>query len=264
VSVEEIYQKLRSDKEFIKTLVDELSRSPEFVNKIAEALKPELTNIITEELKKVNENLTTLNNKVDSLNKTAEKLESNQGETNKRLENIEDLQKKTLNELADIKSLLLTDIKGTLNIMNNKLESIDKKQDKMVTQLRDINNALNNLAESIEYRARRFLANKLKNEYNANVVVRSFEIEDVVQFDIFADLGDKVILGEVKVRAVVKAVKQLEKAIEKLLEAKPEFKNKKIIPMIYTRRATEDLIEECNKRGIYLAIEDADLTPLKF
>jgi len=96
VSSEEIYQKLRSDKEFIKTLIDELSRSPEFVNKIAEVLKPELTNIITDELKKVNENLASLNNKVDSLNKTAEKLESNQGETNKRLESIEDLQKRLL------------------------------------------------------------------------------------------------------------------------------------------------------------------------
>ena len=40
--------------------------------------------------------------------------------------------KKALNELADIKNILLTDIKGTLNIMNNKLESIDKKQDKMI------------------------------------------------------------------------------------------------------------------------------------
>jgi len=147
--------------------------------------------------------------------------------------------------------------------MNNKLESIDKKQDKMVKQLRDINNALNSLAESIEYRARRFLANKLKNECNVNVLVRSYEIENVAQFDIFADLGDKVILGEVKVRAGARAVRQLEKAIEKLLEVKPEFKKKKIIPMIYTRRATEDLIEECNKKGIYLAIEDADLTPLK-
>jgi len=118
VSSEEIYQKLKNDKEFIKNLVNELSRSPEFINEVAEALKPELINIVTDkfkkfgdELRKVNENLKTLIDKVG-------KIENNQGETNKRLESIEDLQKKTLNKLADIKGILTTDIKGTLNAMN--------------------------------------------------------------------------------------------------------------------------------------------------
>jgi len=242
VSSEEVYQKLKND--------------PEFLHKLAEILKPEVALIVLEEfkklsdeLKKVNENLKTLNDRVDSLDKRVEKLENKQEETNKRLESLEDWQKKAVNELVDIK--------GTLNGMA-------KKQDKMIKQLRDINNAINNLAESIEYRAREFLTNKLKVEYNVNVPVRSFEIENVVQFDIFADLGDKVILGEVKVRAGVKAVKQLEKAIEKLLEARPEFQKKKIIPMIYAKKATEDLIEECNRKGIYLTLGYADLTPLKF
>jgi len=228
VSGEEVYQKLKND--------------PEFLHKLAEILKPEVALIVLEEfkklgdeLKKVNENLKTLNDRVDSLDK--------------RVESLEDWQKKAVNELVDIK--------GTLNGMA-------KKQDRMIKQLRDINNAINNLAESVEDRAREFLTNKLKVEYNVNVPVRSFEIENVVQFDIFADLGDKLILGEVKVRAGVKAVRQLERAIEKLLEVRPEFQKKKIIPVIYAKKATEDLIEECNRKGIYLTLGYADLTPLKF
>ena len=114
----------------------------------------------------------------------------------------------------------------------------------------------------VEDVARRFLANKLKNEYNISVVVRSFEIDNVIEFGIFADLGDKVILGEVKARARVKTVKQLERAIEKLLEIRPEFQRKKIISMIYAQHATEGLIEECKRKGIYLALGHADLTPL--
>lgn len=234
MSGEEVYQKLKND--------------PEFLHKLAEILKPEVALIVLEEfkklsdeLKKVNENLTTLNNRVGS---------------------IENLQKEAIKELKEIRNQQ-EETNKRLESMDNRLESIDKNQKKMVKQLSDISNAINNLAESVEYKARRFLANKLKNEYNVNVLVRSFEIENAIQFDIFADLGDKVFLGEVKVRAGVKAIKQLERAIEKLLEVRPEFQKKKIIPMIYARRATEDLIEECNKKGIYLAIEDADLTPLK-
>jgi len=115
----------------------------------------------------------------------------------------------------------------------------------------------------VEDVTRRFLANKLKSEYNLDVLVRSFEIDNVVNFDIFADLGDKVILGEVKARAGVKAVEQLERAIEKLLKARPEFQKKKIIPMIYAQHATEGLIEECKRKGIYLTLGYADLTPLR-
>jgi len=34
--------------------------------------------------------------------------------------------------------------------------------------------------------------------------------------------------------------------------------------MIYTKRATEELIEECKRRGIYLTLgEEGDLTPLR-
>jgi len=40
------------------------------------------------------------------------------------------------------------------------------------------------------------LAHKLKKEFNLNIKVRSFEIENVVQFDIFAEFHDKIILGE--------------------------------------------------------------------
>jgi len=116
---------------------------------------------------------------------------------------------------------------------------------------------------SIEEEAIDFLTHKLKKEYNLNVKVRSFEIENVVQFDIFADLGDKLILGEVKARAGVRAVEQLENTIKTLLRAKPDFQNKKIIPVIYAKRYTEELIEACEKKGIYLTTGFIDLTQLK-
>ena len=206
MSAEEIYQKLKND--------------PEFINKVAEAIKPEIVRVVLdeinklyEELKKVNENLTKLAERVDSLERRVEKLEKQQKRTNK--------------------------------------------------ELRYIRRAIENLVISIEEEAIEFLTHKLKKEYNLNVKVRSFEIENVVQFDIFADLGDKLILGEVKARAGVRAVEQLEKAIEKLLKAKPEFQNKKIIPVIYAKRYTEELIEACEKKGIYLTTGFVDLTQLK-
>jgi len=138
-----------------------------------------------------------------------------------------------------------------------------KQQERTNKELRYLRRAIENLAISIEEEAIEFLTHKLKKEYNLNVKVRSFEIENVVQFDIFAEIGDKLILGEVKSRAGVKAVEQLENSIKKLLRAKPEFQNKKIIPVIYAKRYTEELIETCEKKGIYLTSGFVDLTSLK-
>jgi len=234
VSSEEVYQKLKND--------------PEFLHKLAEILKPEVALIVLEEfrklgdeLKEVNENLKTLNDRANSLDKRVEKLENKQEETNKRLESLEDWQKKAVSELVDIKK--------TLKILA-------KQQNELI-------NAIANVSEDLEDDARDYLTHKLKNEYNIEVPVIPFEIENVFQFDIFADLGDKLILGEVKIRAGSKTVKQLEKAIEKLLKAKPEFKKKKIIPMIYARRFTKALVEECKRKEIYLTTGYKDLTPLK-
>jgi len=215
-------------------IYQKLKNDPEFLRKLAEILKPEVALIVLEEfkklsdeLKKVNENLKTLNDKADSLEK--------------RVESLEDWQKMAVNEL--------TDIKKTLKI-------IAKQQKELI-------NAIANISEDLEDDARDYLTHKLKNEYNIEVDVVPFEIENVVQFDIFADLGDKLILGEVKVRVGSKTIKQLEKAVEKLLKAKPEFQQKKIIPMIYARRYTISLVEECKRKGIYLTTGYKDLTPLK-
>lgn len=211
-----------------------LKNDPEFLHKLAEILKPEIALIVLDEfkkfgdeLKKVNDNLTKLTERVDSLEKRVEKLE-------------------------------------------NRVEKLEKQQEKMIKQqertnkeLRYLRRAIENLAISIEEEAIEFLTHKLKKEYNLNVKVRSFEIENVVQFDIFAEIDDKLILGEVKARAGVRAVEQLENAIKKLLKAKPEFQNKKIIPVIYAKRYTEELIETCEKKGIYLTSGFVDLTPLK-
>ena len=215
-------------------IYQKLKNDPEFLHKLAEILKPEVALIVLEEfkklsdeLKKVNENLKTLNDRADSLDK--------------RVESLEDWQKKAVNELVDIKK--------TLKILA-------KQQSELI-------NAIANVSEDLEDDARDYLTHKLKNEYNLEVPVTPFKIENVVQFDIFADLGDKLILGEVKIRAGSKTVKQLEKAIEKLLKSKPEFKEKKIIPMIYARRFTRVLVEECKRKGIYLTTGYKDLTPLK-
>ena len=98
-----------------------------------------------------------------------------------------------------------------------------------------------------------FLKYKSKKELNIKPEVRYLEIENVVQFDIFTDLRDKLILGKVKRRADTKTLKELEKSIERLLKVITEFRRKKIIPMIYAKKATEELIEERERKGLILS-----------
>jgi len=231
VSAEEIYLKLKNDQEFIR--------------KLAEILKPEVTLIVLEEFKKFS----------DELKKALNSLE-------KRVEGLEDWQKEAVKELKDIRNQQ-EETNKRLEEMNRRLERLEKQQERMIRQLKYLNNFLENITQSVEDEARDFLAYKLKKEFNLDVAVRPLRIEKVVEIDIFADLGDKAIVGEAKVRAGSRAVKQLEKAIEKLLKTKPEFQQKKIIPMIYAKDYTQDLLEECERKGIYLTTGRIDLTPLK-
>jgi len=173
----------------------------------------------------------------------------------KRVESLEDWQKKAVNEL--------TDIKNTLNNLAKQQEETNKRLSRIEKELKYVGKSFENFAISIEEEAIEFLTHKLRKEYNLNAFVRRFELENVAEFDIYADLGDKIILGEVKIRAGISSVKQLEKVIEKLLSKKPELRSKKIIPMIYAKRYTEGLIEECERKGIYITTGFVDLTKLK-
>jgi len=98
-----------------------------------------------------------------------------------------------------------------------------------------------------------FLEDKLEKEFNIKANIKSLEFEKIrADFDLFADLGDKLILGKVRRKATLNTLKSLERSIEKLLEARPEFGKKKIIPVIYAKKVTPRLIEECERKGIYL------------
>jgi len=103
-----------------------------------------------------------------------------------------------------------------------------------------------------------FLEDKLKKEFNIKANIISIEFEKGADFDLFANLNDKLILGKVRRKATLNALKSLERSTEKLLEAKPEFRKKK--PIIYAKKVTPRLIEE---KGIYLTSGfTGDFTPL--
>jgi len=142
---------------------------------------------------------------------------------------------------------------------------LDKDLDLLEKKVRKTVRKLNDLAQSyLNETAIRFLEDKLEREYGIKVTIIPIIFEKIGAEFIVADLGDKLVLGKVRRRATLKTLFSLEKSIEKLLKIKPEYQKKKIIPMIYAKRATEELIEECRRKGIYLTLgEDGDLTPLR-
>jgi len=142
--------------------------------------------------------------------------------------------------------------------LNKELDLLEKKARKTVRMLNDLAQSYLNEA------AVRFLEDKLEKEYGIKATIISIIFEKINAEFIVADLGDKLILGKVRRRATLKTLFSLEKSIEKLLKIKPEYQKKKTIPMIYAKRVTEGLIEECKRKGIYLTLgEEGDLTPLK-
>lgn len=146
-----------------------------------------------------------------------------------------------------------------------KKDSITKELERNEKEMRKTVKMINDLAHSyLTEAAILFLEDKLEKEFNIKANITSIEFEKRADFDLFTELGDKLILGKVRRKATLNTLKSLERSTEKLLEAKPEFRKKKIILIIYAKKATEQLIVECKRKGIYLTLGYAeDFTPLK-
>ncbi|EZQ10009.1 DNA repair protein [Candidatus Acidianus copahuensis] len=274
-------------------IVERLKNDSEFIKKVAEALS---TNAILSQLgvierkvdylmdidklvwEKFSENDKKFNALLEEIHKLREDLIKEDMRHNQEMEKMrqdfdEKMQKEDMRHNQEMEKMRQDfDEKMQKEDMrhNQEMEKMrqdfDEKMQKFRTDIRKdvkvIKKTLENLSISIEDEAIEFLAYKLRKDYNIDVNVISLNIQKVVEIDIFAELSDSIVVGEVKVRAGIKAIKQLEDSITKLMKVRPELGKKKIIRMIYAKKMTPDLIEECRKRGVYLTNGISDLTHL--
>lgn len=261
-------------------VVERLKNDPEFIKKVAEAVA---NNIIVSKLEEIDKKINYLMdqnkliwekflNQDQKFNKILEDMKKEDERHNAEMERLDKRIDETINmfkkEVTDLREEVTGVKRETMSLrqevtnLRNDVKDMKKDIRLIKKDIRDIKRTIEGLSISIEDEAIDFLTYKLKKEYNITAIVQSLEIPKVVEIDLYAEHNDYVFIGEVKMRAGVKAITQLENAIEKLLKVKPELSKKKVIPIIYAKRVTFELIDECKKRGIYLTNGISDITPL--
>jgi chromosome segregation ATPase len=146
------------------------------------------------------------------------------------------------------------------------IERENKKRDKTINKLlkqnQQILRTLENLTGSLEQEAIEHMEYVIKSKLNVDVELYRLELLHKLEIDIYGEFGGYVIVGEVKARAGISTLKKLEEKIKKLKAYKLEIEKKKIIPVIYAMTVTKELVESCNKKGVYLTNGYKDYSPL--
>jgi chromosome segregation ATPase len=142
---------------------------------------------------------------------------------------------------------------------DERFNAVIKRLDK---QIRQLNNMIENLTGSLEQEAMDYLEYRFK-QLGLDVSLSRFEVKGKFEVDIYGETGDYVIIGEVKARAGVSTLSQLMKVVKRLEDYKPEIRNKKKVLIIYSPSVTKQLIEECEKEGVYLTNGYKEFTQLK-
>ncbi len=277
MSSEEIYNRLKNDQEFIQKLADalvdkivikkleefasELVRLREDQNKMREEFSREMEKL-REDQNKMREEFS---KQIAKLNEELVKLREDQNrmreEFTKEIEKLREDQNKMREEFSREMLKLRED--------QNKLREDFTREMQMLRQevgqyFKQVSSLVENLTTTIEDDAQSYLEWLIQKELGYSVKVTRLEIEGVVEVDIFADLRNYVLIGEVKSRANRNVLNELMRKVEKVKMAKPELvTNKKPLLVIFTLSPTYDLIQACKENKVFLTSGSRNFTEFK-
>ncbi|ALU32520.1 DNA repair ATPase [Sulfolobus acidocaldarius] len=244
VSTEEIYVKLKSDREFIQ--------------RIAEVV---LETVVVKKLDEFERQSRFIN---DNLVLIWEKLAENDIKFNKIHEELVKLRQEMNDMRKDFNSEIIK-LRQEMNDMRKDFNSeIIKLRQEMNDNYKQIARFVENLTTSIEDDAQYYLQWLIEKKLGYKAEITRLEIDNVVEIDIFSQFGNYLLIGEVKSRANKSVYMELMRKVEKLKTVKPElFKDKKVILVIFSLSVTKDLLDLCKENKVYLTTGSRDLTKLE-
>ncbi|AWR96903.1 DNA repair protein [Acidianus sulfidivorans JP7] len=261
---EEVVKSLINNDEFIKKVADEVANK-----------------IIVRDIEIVKSSLLEMSKKIESLvdehKLIWEKFEEEDRKFYKMLEEIKEENKKRDEKFeAMINSIkeenkkrdekfeaMINSIKEENKKRDEKIEFIMKSIRRLEKQNDQILKTISNLTTSLEQEATEYLEYRLGKEFNAKIELYRLELNNKIEIDIYGEFKDYVILGEVKTRGGISALRQMERHVKILLKEKPEISNKKLILVIYAPVVTKELVDKCREKGIYLTNGYKDFSELK-
>ncbi|AEB95079.1 DNA repair ATPase [Metallosphaera cuprina] len=247
--IEEI-KNLRQDfQDQNKKILDRLEKVEVQIVKLQEQVAKH-TEAIERLQEQTNRNTEAIVKLQEQVAKHTEAIERLQEQTNRNTEAIVKLQEQVAKHTEAIERL-----QEQTNRNTEAIERLEKKFDETFSgvkkELSEIKSYLATMSSNLEEEGREYVEWKFEKDLGIKLEVTRLEIENVLEIDIYAEHKDFVIVGEVKNRVGISAVRELNKKITTLKRVKPETSNKKIVSIIYGLGFTREVIEYCKEQSIF-------------
>jgi sugar diacid utilization regulator len=121
-----------------------------------------------------------------------------------------------------------------------------------------IERTLEKLTLDIEDEAKEVIEGRL-SKMGFDIKLERLELPDL-ELNLYGTNGNLCVIGEATVRLGLKEVEKLVKAVDKLIEERPDLLRPKKILALYTSLATEVALKEAEKEGIWVLKATKDLT----
>ncbi|MEM0192802.1 MAG: hypothetical protein QXJ48_06650 [Candidatus Korarchaeum sp.] len=138
-----------------------------------------------------------------------------------------------------------------------RLEEHDRKFEEIIGEIRRINerlSAVESMMErfslTLEEEAREVVSWVLKSK-GIQVELTSAELEGV-QYDIYGETDELVVIGEVKTRLSAAKVREFADRVDKLVKLRPEVARRRLVKVMYAMVIQQAALEEARDRGVAL------------
>jgi len=143
------------------------------------------------------------------------------------------------------------EIIAEIRAIEERLAEHDKKFEGIDEKLTRIEATLERFALTLEDEGREVVA-WLLGRRGIHVELRPLRIDDV-EYDIYGETDDIVVIGEVKTRLSAKRVREFDDRVRKLLKLRPSLGRKRLIKVLYAMTIQPPALEEARGRGILVA-----------
>jgi chromosome segregation ATPase len=134
---------------------------------------------------------------------------------------------------------------------NRMFKAFDKRMSR-------IERTLEKLTLDIEDEAKEVIEGRL-SRMGFDIKLERLELPDL-ELNLYGANGNLCVIGEATVRLGLKEVEKLARAVDKLINERPDLLRPKKILVLYTSLATEIALKEAEKEGIWVLKATKDLT----
>ncbi|MEM0017694.1 MAG: hypothetical protein QXH90_07740 [Candidatus Korarchaeum sp.] len=142
------------------------------------------------------------------------------------------------------------EIIGEIRGIKERMLEHDRKFEEIMEEIRTTRRTMERFALTLEDEAREVTQWIFRNK-GIQIELTSVELAGV-QYDIYGEADDLIVIGEVKTRLSGKAVEEFADKVDKLLKLRPEIRKRNLIRVMYAMIVLPEAVNEAKAREISL------------